>query len=134
MGDEAEVAAGLDEFLRRLGQDDEDCVNGLLIPIPRASVARAVGEPGLDARTRGLARLAALLALGAPVTSLRWGVELASAAGANDEEIVAALLTTVLAERDAQVAEGAAPLALALGYRKPPAAVSPTAGLPRARA
>lgn len=130
------MAAGLQEFLRRLGQHDEECLRQVLTPVAEASVAGAVGAPQLDSRTRGLVRLAALLALGAPTTSLRWGVELATGSGVNDEDIVAALLSAASAEGTAQLVEGAAPLAVALGYAEPapPYLVSSPADLPRERA
>lgn len=87
--------------------------------IPNSGRDPGPDEPWLDSRTRGLVRLAALLALEAPTTSLVWAVELACAAGVADEDVVAALLCTASAETAAQLESGAEPLAFALGYGEP---------------
>ena len=63
-----------------------------------------------------LVRLAALLALGAPTTSLRWAVELATTAGADDDAVVAVLLRTAPVAGAAEVVAAASRLALALGF------------------
>ena len=63
-----------------------------------------------------LIRLAALLAVGACTNSLRWAVELAAAAGADDDAIVGALLAGAAVAGSAQVVSSAPRLALALGF------------------
>lgn len=110
------VRAGSRDFLRLVGRNDADCLQWLLNPAPEGSVPNALGELRLDCRTRSLVRLAALLALGAAPTTLQWAVELASGSGVGDGEIVATLLAVGSAEGIARLADGAAPLALALGY------------------
>jgi 4-carboxymuconolactone decarboxylase len=80
---------------------------------------RATEEPtteALDRRTRALIRLAALLVLGAPTTSVQWAVELASATGADVETLTGVLLAAAPAAGTAQVCESAPRLALALGF------------------
>jgi uncharacterized membrane protein len=57
---------------------------------------------------------AALLALDASTTSLRWAVELAGIAGAGDDEVAATMVATAATVGAAQVVSGAGPLALAL--------------------
>jgi 4-carboxymuconolactone decarboxylase len=80
----------------------------------------ALADPGvsgdLDAKTQWLIRLGALLSIGAATTSLRCMVELASAAGASDEEIVGVLLAIAPAVGSARVVCAAPHLGLALGY------------------
>ena len=76
----------------------------------------AASHPALlDTRTRLLVRLAALLALDASTESLRWAVDLASAAGADDEAVAAVLIVSGHAAGSAQLAKSAARLASALG-------------------
>jgi len=60
-------------------------------------------------------RLAALLALDASTESLRWAVDLASAAGADDDALAAVLIVSGLTGGSAQIATSASRLALALG-------------------
>ncbi len=77
-------------------------------------------DPGFDAgltpRVRTLVRLAALVALDASTTCLRWAVELASCAGANDDEIVGVLLSIGPEVGLPRVISSASRLAQAIGY------------------
>jgi len=70
----------------------------------------------LPPATSALVHLAALLATGASTTSLRWAVELALDAGAQDDEIVAVLATVGAVVGSARVVAAAPRLALAIGY------------------
>jgi 4-carboxymuconolactone decarboxylase len=60
--------------------------------------------------------VAALLASGGSTTSLRWAVELALQAGAEDDEIVEVLVTVAAIVGSARVVAAAPRLALAIGY------------------
>ena len=76
-----------------------------------------VGAAGaLSPQIRVLVRLAALLALGASTTTLRWAVELAAGAGADDDALVGVLVTAAPAVGAARVVASAPRLALALGF------------------
>jgi alkylhydroperoxidase/carboxymuconolactone decarboxylase family protein YurZ len=111
-----QVPSSSEILLRRLGEHDEICLRAVMTPVGEPSCDPSLDEPRLDARTRGLVRLAALLALEASTESLVWAVELAYAAGVTDEDVVGALLCAASAETAAQLESGAEPLALALGY------------------
>ena len=88
----------------------------MLAPAPESPSADAPVALALDRRTTGLVRLAALIAVDACTTSLRWAVELASTTGVDDEAVLAALLATGSATGSAQVVTTAPRLALALGF------------------
>ena len=104
-----------EDLLRRLAANDERSLRAILAP-----TAEFAADPqlrsALDRRTRVLVRLAALLAVGACTTSLRWAVDLAATAGADDVAIVGALLSSAAAAGSAQVVSSAPRLALALGF------------------
>jgi len=99
----------VEELLRRLAAGDETTLRPLLAL--EADTDDALGMP-----TRMLVRLAALLAVDAPTTSLRWAVEMASAYGASAAQIVAVLLTVAPTVGTARVVAAAPRLALAIGY------------------
>jgi alkylhydroperoxidase/carboxymuconolactone decarboxylase family protein YurZ len=103
VGDEAR------QLLRRLAAGDELCLEMVLWPGATSSPAL------LDTRTRLLVRLAALLALDASTESLSWAVDLASAAGADDEALAAVLIVSGHTAGSAQLAKSASRLASALG-------------------
>jgi 4-carboxymuconolactone decarboxylase len=67
-------------------------------------------------KTYALARLAAVVSLGAPTTSCRWSAELAQEAGATEEEIVGVLWAVGPIVGLARVVAAAPALALAIGY------------------
>ena len=83
---------------------------------PEASGDCPAFSTALTPRMRMLVRLAALIALDASTASLLWAVELASCAGADEDEIVR-VLSAVASEVGAARIVGTAPrLALAIGY------------------
>ncbi len=98
----------VERTLRRLALNDE------------RSLRLALADPGsasdLDAKTQALIRLGALLSVGAATVSVRCTVEMASAAGATDDEIVGVLLAIAPAVGHARVVGVAPRLGLALGY------------------
>ena len=101
--------------LRRLASGDERLLDSVMAPTPEFGLPDpTAGEP-LDRRTRTLVRLAALMALGAPTTSLRWAAEAAATSGADDDAIAAVLLASARAAGSARMVESAPRLALALG-------------------
>jgi len=103
------------ELLRRLAANDECSLRAVIAP-GEATDQRLSRAPGLDARTRVLVELAALLAVDATTTSLRWAVDRACAMGADDETLVHVLLATGWAAGTAQAVAGARRLALALDF------------------
>jgi 4-carboxymuconolactone decarboxylase len=106
-----------EELLRCLAAGDEAVLTSVL-NISRRQLRNPQHGSGraLPAETSALVRLAALLASGGSTTSLRWSVELASQAGADDDEIVEVLVTVAAIVGSARVVEAAPRLALAIGY------------------
>jgi 4-carboxymuconolactone decarboxylase len=102
--DEAEL------LLRRLALNDERSVGMALTGRPETDAA------GLLPKEDVLVRLGALLALGAPTTSLRATVHRAEEAGATEAEIVGVLVAVAPAVGLARVVSAAPKLALAIGY------------------
>lgn len=103
-------------LLRRLTDNDDGSVRMVLALRPEATGAYPAFGTALTPRVRMLVRLAALIAVEASTASLRWAVELASCAGADDDEIVR-VLTAVGRDVGAAKIVGTAPrLALAIGY------------------
>lgn len=101
------------EMLVRLAAADEHALSIVLHPTPEFG-AGADRPRALERRTRVLVRLAALLALNASTTSLRWAVELALGTGLADET-VAAVLASAANSAGAAVTSSCAPrLAMAL--------------------
>jgi alkylhydroperoxidase/carboxymuconolactone decarboxylase family protein YurZ len=98
---------GSAELLRRLAAGDESSLRAVLSAAPPA-------DPALDRPTRALVQLAALLAVDAGTSSLRWAVEIASAAGVDDAALVRVLLTAASTTGTAQAVASAPRLALAL--------------------
>jgi 4-carboxymuconolactone decarboxylase len=106
-----------EQLLRGLAAGDEALLRSVLgISPPDSRSPLMTPRRSLTAETRALVHLAALLAAGACTTSLRWAVELASRAGADDEEIVEVLVTTAAIVGSARVVAAAPRLALAIGY------------------
>ncbi len=114
LGQHRAVATSGENLLRRLGSGDEGSVRLVLALRPEA------GDPGFDTgltpRVRTLVRLAALIALDASTTCLRWAVELASCAGADDDEIVGVLMSVGPEVGLPRVSSSARRLAHAIGY------------------
>ncbi len=82
-----------EDLLRRLAANEESSIRRVLALTPEASGSCDALNAALTPRVKTLVQLAALLALDASTTSLRWAVDNASFAGADDDEIVAVLLT-----------------------------------------
>ena len=113
------------DLLRRLARHDERSLRTVLAPGPGFAGAELTDGDArtaqcLDRTTRGLVRLAALLAIGASTESLRWAVDLASASGVDDEAVTSVLIAAGLAAGSAQLVESAPRLALALGVELEP--------------
>jgi hypothetical protein len=112
------------DLLRRLAAADDRSIRMVLHPTPEFGLTQAHIDqahptatiPALDRHTRVLVRLAALLAVDAPIESLRWAVELASATGAGDDALAAVLVSTAAETGSARLARSASRLALALGF------------------
>lgn len=102
-----------EDLLRRLALNDENAVRVVLQGAPGPPVA---GCAGLDFKTHALVRLGALLSVGAATDSCRLAVDLARAAGADDDEMVGALVAVGPAIGFARLVAVAPRLALAIGY------------------
>jgi len=100
-------------LLRRVARGDEESLSALMTPRP--ALAGLPDQP-LDRRTRTLVRLAALLAVGASTTTLRWAVEDAAANGAAPGTLAGVLLASAAAAGTVRMVESAPRLALALGF------------------
>lgn len=103
------------QLLRRLAAGDESSLQMALWPGVASDSPLPAACPLLDTRTRQLVQLAALLALDASTESLRWAVDRASAAGADDDALAAVLIVAGFTAGSAQLATSASRLALALG-------------------
>jgi alkylhydroperoxidase/carboxymuconolactone decarboxylase family protein YurZ len=104
----------VDEYkvtLRRLALRDDRFIDSVLGD-ERARVAFA----GIDARTHALARVAALVAVGAATPSYLSAVEEGLRAGASHDEIVGTLIAVLPVVGVARVVAAAPDLGLALGY------------------
>jgi 4-carboxymuconolactone decarboxylase len=106
-----ELVQRSEDLLRRLALNDQNAVRVVLQDVPGAS-----GQAGLDFKTHSLVQLGALLALGAATDSCRLAVDSARAAGAEDEELVGALVAVGPAIGFARLVAVAPRLALAIGY------------------
>lgn len=101
----------VEETLRRLALNDEQSIR---VALDTGSLGLAASR--LDPKTHALARLAALLSVGAPAASCRWSVEAAQEAGATQEEVMGVLWAIGPAIGFARVVAAAPILALAIGY------------------
>jgi alkylhydroperoxidase/carboxymuconolactone decarboxylase family protein YurZ len=98
------------EILRRLAIIDEAFVEdqtGLRLGLP---------ECRLDPKTAALARVGALVAIGAPRVCLEWSTTAALAAGATEDEITGLLLAIAPVAGLGRVTGAAPGVAAALGY------------------
>ncbi len=102
------------ELLRRLAANDERSLQAVLMTAEQGGPSPI--ESSLDRRTRMLVRLSALLAIGAPTTTVYWAVDLLSAAGVDEAAIVRVLVCAAPAVGSAQVIESAQRLAVSLGF------------------
>jgi hypothetical protein len=110
------MPADPEHVLRRLAAGDERFLGIVPGPPPATGGDEPIAADALDRQTRMLVRLAALLALGASTTSLRWAAELASINGAGVDTLTGVLLASAPAAGTARLVETAPRLALALGY------------------
>ena len=105
-----------EDLLRRLTAGEEGSARLVMTlnqaPIDGGSSSDLVLAP----RVRMLVRLGSLIAAGASTTSLRWAVELASCAGADEDEIVRVLAIVGPDVGVPCVVASAPRLALAMGY------------------
>jgi alkylhydroperoxidase/carboxymuconolactone decarboxylase family protein YurZ len=99
-----------------LAAGDDGLLRSVLVLAPAETVPPIATNQALPPVTATLVHLAALLAVGGSTTSLRWAVEMAVRAGAQDEEIVEVLATVAAAVGSARVVAAAPRLALAIGY------------------
>ena len=95
-----------EELLRRLSANDESCLREILSPRRQ--------RDSLCPVTRSLVEISALLAVGAPTTSLRWSVERALTRVLQDAEVIQVLLSAASTVGVAQTVASAPRLALAL--------------------
>lgn len=108
--------SGPRELLRRVSANDEACLSALMSPAPGRTRTEPLCDEALDRRVRALVRLAALLSVDAPTTSLRWGVERALANGVSDAAVTQTLLTAAREAGFAQLVCAAPRVGLALGF------------------
>ena len=106
-----EEMAGHKETLRSLALNDECFVESVL-----GGGNETIGLLPLDQKTEALVRLGAALALGAAVSSYHSNVDMALAAGADIDEIVATLIAVAPTVGQVRTVSAAPDLALALGY------------------
>ena len=107
------------EIMRRLAIIDEGFVEdqtGLRLGLP--------GFP-LDPKTASLARVGALVAIGAPGVCLEWSTTAALAAGATEDEITGVLLAIAPVAGLGRVTGAVPDVAAALGYDVEAALVDP---------
>jgi 4-carboxymuconolactone decarboxylase len=106
-----------EQLLRGLAAGDESALRSVLdVSRRRLRNPEPCSGRALPAETWALVHVAALLASGGSTTSLRWAVELALKAGAEDDEIVEVLVTVAAIVGSARVVAAAPRLALAIGY------------------
>jgi alkylhydroperoxidase/carboxymuconolactone decarboxylase family protein YurZ len=99
-----------EDLLRRLTLNDEAAIESL--------IGTAVGDPDiaeLDAKTRALVRLAALIALDSAAASYQWSIASALAAGARDGEVVGVLVALAPIVGAVRVSAAAPEVALGIG-------------------
>ena len=82
----------------------------------RATAFACEVEGLLDARTRAMVELAALVAMNGPAAAFQASADAALAAGANEDQLVDILITTLPTVGSAHVVAAAPKLAMALGY------------------
>jgi 4-carboxymuconolactone decarboxylase len=99
-----------EEILRRLTLEDESVTQTLL------AVPEWEGGPVVHGKTVAIARLGALIALGATVVSYESAVVQALTEGATAEEIIGALLAVAPLVGITRVTSAAPAIALAMGY------------------
>ena len=97
--------------LRRLALHDAGYLDAVI-----SATSGATGRTRLDARGRGLGRLATVFALDGAVSTYGWATSAALAAGVTSDEIVELLIAMAPLIGSARVVSAAPKLGLALGY------------------
>lgn len=105
------VASRWEDTLLRLSMNEPSSVNSLL-----AESIEDAGAEHLDARTRALIRLGALVAIDAAPASYECAVDAARAAGATSEDLVGVLLALGPTVGLARLVAAAPQLARSIGY------------------
>ncbi|MGA9859734.1 MAG: hypothetical protein WBQ18_17855 [Solirubrobacteraceae bacterium] len=100
-----------EDLLRRLALNDERVLGMVL-----THEVGGEGASALESKVELLVRLAALLAVGAPTTSLREAVSRAESAGASTDELVGVLVALGPTIGLAGLVASASRLAVAIGY------------------
>ena len=103
--------ADCEQTLRSLALNEE----GALVALLATQFDNGV-DAGLDAKTRALLHLGAVIVVGASPVTYQWATNAALAAGATDEEVVGTLITVVPISGWASAVSAAPELAIALGY------------------
>lgn len=103
--------AAHEEILRKLAIRDDAYVQSIL-----ARDGDYGEASGLDAKTRALVRVGALIAIDAATPSYMWSIESARSHGATTEEVVGCLIAVMPAVGSSCVVSAAPKLGLALGY------------------
>jgi alkylhydroperoxidase/carboxymuconolactone decarboxylase family protein YurZ len=101
---------GYEKRLRRLAIHEERSVGSVL-----GAISDDPMSP-LTPRELGLVRLAALVAVNGPATTVEWATSRATAAGATPDDLVAVLEAVAPVIGSAAVVSATPKLALALGY------------------
>lgn len=99
-----------EELLRRLALHDEQAIQSLL------GIRLSDSAAGLDLKVHALARLAALVALGASSVSYGWAVDAALAAGAAADEVLGVLIAVAPISGVARVVAATPAVARSIGY------------------
>lgn len=99
------------ELLRRLALQDKSCVKSML-----AMGVNGLQASGLDPKVGALARLGALVAVGASTVSFQSNIDAALAAGATNDEIVAILIAVAPITGVARVTAASPKIAFSIGY------------------
>ena len=98
-------------MLRRLALQDKSCVKSML-----AMGVNGLQASGLDPKVGALARLGALVAVGASTVSFQSTIDAALAAGATNDEIVAILIAVAPITGVARVTAASPKIAFSIGY------------------
>ena len=99
------------EWLRRLALQDKSCVKSML-----AMGVNGLQASELDPKVGALARLGALVAVGASTVSFQSNIDAALAAGATNDEIVAILIAVAPITGVARVTAASPKIAFSIGY------------------
>src|SRR2546423_5848923 len=105
-----------EDLLHRLADNDERSIGRVMALRPDCAQGETALGAALTPRVKMLVCLAALVALDSSTTSLRWAAELASCAGADEDEIVGVLVSVACEVGIPSVVSAAPRLALAIGY------------------